>query len=115
MDAMGFQLHAKITIPHLKGRDNYYTEEQLEGTLYSYPRYFAEILDNLSKEPSTSMMGHTTTSNFMKKYYANDFELEDMKKLVTTGGASESTTIINPLKAPGKAILEQLMLMIHNL
>lgn len=51
----------------------------------------------------------------MKKYYANDFELEDMKKLVTTGGASESTTIINPLKAPGKAILEQLMLMIHNL
>ncbi|KAG2204665.1 hypothetical protein INT47_011960 [Mucor saturninus] len=72
----------------------------IHGTLYSFRRNFAQIInDNLSNSTASTLMGHTPASLTLKKAYAGRFDQLDMTKLVTTGEAIQGPTI-DPMLNP---------------
>ncbi|KAI7887910.1 uncharacterized protein EV154DRAFT_484628 [Mucor mucedo] len=72
----------------------------IQGTLYSFRRNFAQIInDNLSNSTAPTLMVQTPSSLNLKKAYAGRFEQIDMTRLVTTGEATQSPTI-DPMMSP---------------
>ncbi|GAA5802784.1 hypothetical protein HPULCUR_008259 [Helicostylum pulchrum] len=74
--------------------------EDLHGTLYSFRRNFAHIInDSLSKTTASTLMGHTPNSYTLKNAYAGRFEDLNMTRLIHTS-RTETTDTANSIITP---------------